>query len=124
MATTYPQLNVVIPDKKPKGGELTEDPKGLNFLKASMRVVVEHAIGGVKRLNVIAHTYRNRTEILADPFMVVACRLWNYHLERAKSNHKRTGVLRLSALLFRDKPNKGKRYIGNVPSKFTRYKIK
>ena len=69
-----------------------------------MRVVVEHAIGGVKRLNVIAHTYRNRTEILADPFMVVACRLWNYHLERAESNHKRTGVLRLSTLLFRDKP--------------------
>ena len=84
MATTYPQLNVVIPDKKPKGGELTEDQKGLNFLNASVRVVVEHAIGGVKRLNVIAQTYRNRTETLADQFMVVACGLWNYHLEWAE----------------------------------------
>jgi hypothetical protein len=76
-------LNVVIPDKKPKDGELTEDQKGLNFLKASMRVVVEHAIGGIKRLNVIAHTYRNRTEKLADQFMMTACGLWNYHLEMA-----------------------------------------
>lgn len=83
MATAYPQLNVVIPDKKPRGGELTDDQKALNFLKASMRVVVEHALSGVKRLNSIAHIYRNRTAQLADQFMLVACGLWNYHLELA-----------------------------------------
>jgi hypothetical protein len=83
MATAYPGLNVVIPDKKPKGGALTDEQKAVNFLKASLRVVVEHAIGGVKRLNVIAHTFRNRTEALADQFMVVACGLWNYHLQWA-----------------------------------------
>jgi hypothetical protein len=48
-----------------------------------MRVVVEHAIAGVKRFNAIAHTYLNRTEKLADQFMVTACGLWNYHLELA-----------------------------------------
>jgi len=68
MAKTYPQLKVVMPDKNPKGGELTEDPKALNFLKASVRVVVEHAIAVVKRLNVITHAYRNRTHQRADQF--------------------------------------------------------
>jgi len=74
---------VSIPDKKPKGGELTEEQKALNFLKASVRVIIEHAIGGVKRLNIIAHPYRNRTAPLDDCFMVVACGLWNYHLKMA-----------------------------------------
>lgn len=83
MAQAYPNLTVVIPDKKPKGGALTEEQKARNFLKASMRVVVEHAMGGLKRLNVIAHIYRNRTQQLADQFMLVACGLWNYHLQLA-----------------------------------------
>ena len=83
MATAYPHLNVIIPDKKSRGGELTDDQKARNFLKASMRVVVEHAIGGLKRLNCMAHIYRNRSEQLADQFMVVACGLWNYHLKLA-----------------------------------------
>ena len=83
MAPAYPHLNVVIPDKKPRGGVLTEDQKARNLLKASMRVIVEHAIGGLKRLNVIAHIYRNRTEALAEQFMMVACGLWNYHLKLA-----------------------------------------
>ena len=84
MATAYPHLNVVIPDKKPRGGALTEDQQALNVLKASMRVVVEHAIGGLKRLHVIAPIYRNRTPQLADQFMLVACGLWNYHLKLAE----------------------------------------
>ena len=83
MAPAYPHLNVVIPDKTPRGGALTEDQKALNFLQASMRVVVEHAIGGLKRLNVIAHSYRNRTQQLADQFLWVAGGLWNYHLKLA-----------------------------------------
>jgi len=68
MAKTYPQLKVVMPDKKPKGGERTEAPKALNFLKASVRVVVEHAIAVVKRLKVITHAYRNRTHQRTDQF--------------------------------------------------------
>ena len=83
MAQAYPHLNVVIADKKPRGGVLTEDQKARNLLKASMRVVVEHAIGGLKRLNVIAHTCRNRTQQVADQFMLLACGLWNYHLKLA-----------------------------------------
>ena len=62
---------------------MTEEQQALNYLKASMRVVVEQAIGGLKRLNSIAHIYRNRTESLADQFMLVACGLWNYHLKLA-----------------------------------------
>lgn len=83
LATAYPHVPVVIPDKKPRGGALTDEQQANNFLKASMRVVVEHAIGGLKRLNVIAHIYRNRTQHLADQFMQVACGLWNYHLKLA-----------------------------------------
>ena len=54
MATAYPYLNVVMPDQKPRGGELTDEQKALNVLKASMRGGVEHAIGGLQRLHCMA----------------------------------------------------------------------
>lgn len=79
----YPDLKVFIPQKKPRGGELSQEQKALNGLKASIRVVVEHAIGGVKRLNVLSQVYRNRKDGLDDQFMLVGCGLWNYHLKAA-----------------------------------------
>lgn len=42
-------VNVMMPTKKPRGKELSEEQKESNRSISSFRVLVEHAIGGVKR---------------------------------------------------------------------------
>ena len=42
--------------KKPRNGELTSKQKFENQIIASVRVVVEHAIGGVKRCRIVKDT--------------------------------------------------------------------
>jgi len=43
--------------------------------------LVEHAIGGVKRFRAVAETLRNAVNNFADRIMLVACGLWNLHVE-------------------------------------------
>lgn len=49
---------ILIPFKKPKGGELNIVQKQLNKVMASARVKVEHAFSGVKRLKIIKEKIR------------------------------------------------------------------
>jgi len=76
----FPALNVVMPKKKPKGGELTPEEKDTNKQISSVRVKVEHAIGGVKRLRIVSDVFRNKSDDFNDKVMELACGLWNYHL--------------------------------------------
>jgi hypothetical protein len=77
----FPTLEVIIPNKKPRGGKLTVDQKAENTMVARIRVVSEHAIGGIKRLKSVTDVFRNRQKNLADLFMLLACGLWNFHLK-------------------------------------------
>lgn len=70
-----------MPEKKPRGRPLSEEAKARNREKASRRVLVEHAIGGVKRFRAVADVFRNNLENYADQMMLVACGLWNFHVE-------------------------------------------
>jgi hypothetical protein len=72
--------NTLIPKKKPRGGVLTETEKAWNRLVSSTRIVVEHAIGGMKRFGAVAHIFRNKKGI-DDQFMNVCAGLWNLELE-------------------------------------------
>lgn len=76
----YPELDVVMPKKKPKGGKLTDEEKVINKLIRSIRILVEHAIGGVKRFRIISDIFRNKIDRFDDKVMEIACGLWNYHL--------------------------------------------
>lgn len=76
----FPGLNAIIPKKKPKGKELTEDEKIVNKWISSVRVKVEHAIGGVKRFGIVSDIFRNKIKKLDDKVMEISCGLWNYHL--------------------------------------------
>lgn len=76
----YPGLNVRMPKKKPKGRELTEEEKTRNKQTSSIRVKVEHAIGGVKRFGIVSNIFRNKSDDFNDKVMELACGLWNYHL--------------------------------------------
>lgn len=76
-------VNVEIPHKKPKGGELTEQQKKENRDLASERVVCEHAFAGVKRYGIATHVYRNRIKDFDDLSMFTATGLWNFYLMAA-----------------------------------------
>lgn len=78
----FPHLLVIKPAKKPKGGELSEKQKRRNRLISSVRILVEHAIGGVKRYSIVAAPYRNLREGFEDLVMEISCGLWNYHLKK------------------------------------------
>ena len=79
--TDYPQLDVVIPHKKPRGKELTGEQKAENKIISGIRVIVEHTLAGIKRLKAITDPYRNHKASVADKFMLLACGIWNYHLK-------------------------------------------
>jgi hypothetical protein len=70
-----------LPEKKPKGRALSDEAKTRNREKARRRVLVEHAIGGVKRFRAVADVLRNSLKRFADRLMLVACGLWNLHVE-------------------------------------------
>lgn len=83
MKKDYPHLDVRIPHKKPKGGELTPEQKAENKALSSRRVLVEHAISGVKRMKSLTDIHRNRRDGMDDILMNVGCGLWNFHLKKA-----------------------------------------
>lgn len=72
--------NTLIPKKKPRGGFLTEAEKAMNRLISSSRIVVEHAIGGMKRFRAVSDLYRNKNG-WDDQLINVAAGLWNFHLQ-------------------------------------------
>jgi len=77
----YPGTLVMMPKKKPKGKELTADANAWNRVVSGFRVLVEHAIGGVKRFGIVSDKFRNRKDEFDDKVMLVSCGLWNYHLK-------------------------------------------
>lgn len=76
----FPGHLVSIPTKKPKGKELSNTVKGRNKSKSRIRILVEHAIGGIKRYGIVSQVFRNRTENADDTAMYLSSGLWNYHL--------------------------------------------
>lgn len=73
-------VTVIQPKKKPRGGELTPDEKIINRAISSLRVEVEHQIGGVKRCQILVQKFRNRVENFVDEVMETACGLHNFRL--------------------------------------------
>jgi hypothetical protein len=76
-------VNVELPHKKPRGGQLTEEQKADNRALASERVVCEHSFAGVKRYGIAHQGYRNRIKDFDDRSMLTAAGLWNFYLEAA-----------------------------------------
>ena len=72
-----------VPKKKLKNGSLTQKEKEDNSLISSIRIKVEHAIGGVKRLGVATNIFRGRFGS-DDRFTFISASLWNFHLQYAE----------------------------------------
>ncbi len=75
------KVKVVMPEKKPKNQELCDEDKAFNQLVSSMRVTVEHAISGIKRLRTVQEKIRLRIEEIHDKVMLIACGLHNLRIE-------------------------------------------
>ena len=78
----YP-LNISMPLRKPRTSELTEKQKKYNKKTSQIRVKVEHALAGVKRLRCITDVCRIKNQEMKDQLMWLSCGLWNFHLKVA-----------------------------------------
>ena len=73
-------VTVKMPTKKPKGKELTQEQKLQNREIASFRILVEHAIGGVKRYRIVKDRFRCTKLGFEDTVMWIACGLHNLRI--------------------------------------------
>jgi hypothetical protein len=69
-----------LPFKGCKRRPLDDAQRTWNRLVSSIRVGVEHAIGGMKRLAAASAVYRNRLPKVDDRFNLLGAGLWNLHL--------------------------------------------
>jgi DDE superfamily endonuclease len=80
LAFTLPQVEVIIPTKKPRGRALTRAQKAANRRIARRRVRIEHVNSSVKRCRIVHDTSRLRKAGVRDLVMEVCCGLHNYRL--------------------------------------------
>ncbi len=75
-----------IPHKKPRKSkknpnpELTEEQRAENKAVSQVRIFIEHAIGGMKRFNILVQRFRNRKENFEDDSVGICAGLWNLNL--------------------------------------------
>jgi hypothetical protein len=72
---------ILQPKKKPRDKALSDLDKSVNQWHASLRIRIEHAIGGVQRLRIVKDKLRNWKEGFRDSIMEIACGLHNFRLK-------------------------------------------
>jgi hypothetical protein len=79
----YHGEQIDIPTKKPRKShknpnpQLSEEQRAANTALSRVRIFIEHAIGGMKRYNILVHAFRNRIEHFEDDVIGVCAGLWN-----------------------------------------------
>jgi hypothetical protein len=74
---------IEIPAKKPRTSkknprtQLSDEQKAANTVLSQVRIFVEHAIGGMKRYNILVHVFRNRKTDFEDDAIGICAGLWN-----------------------------------------------
>lgn len=75
-----------IPHKKPRKSkknprpQLHEEQKVTNKALSQIRIFVEHAIGGMKRYNILVQSFRNHKQHFEDEVIGICAGLWNLAL--------------------------------------------
>jgi len=84
--TDYADAELAIPVRKPRKSQANPDPhltdaqKAHNKAVSQIRIFVEHAIGGLKRYNILVHRFRNLKVNFEDDVIGIAAGLWNFAL--------------------------------------------
>jgi DDE superfamily endonuclease len=84
--TDYRGDRIDIPTKKPRKSkknpmpQLSDEQKAANTALSQIRILIEHAIGGMKRYNILVHVFRNRKADFEDDAIGICAGLWNFAL--------------------------------------------
>ena len=73
--------DVRTPERRPNHGKTLKRNRPFNKRLARKRIVVEHAIAGVKRSHIIADILRTRKPDFPDKAMLIACALHNFRVD-------------------------------------------
>jgi hypothetical protein len=83
----YRSDQIEIPTKKPRKSkknpnpQLSDEQKAANKPLSQVRIFIEHAIGGMKRYNILVHVFRNRkADFEEDDAIGICAGLWNLAL--------------------------------------------
>ncbi|MCP4599768.1 MAG: transposase family protein [Proteobacteria bacterium] len=77
---TLENVAILQPKKKTKGKSLSDLDKSINQWHSSLRIRVEHAIGGVKRYRIVKDKIRNWKPGFKDSVFETCCGLHNFRL--------------------------------------------
>ena len=83
MQSDYRGDQIDIPTTKPRKSkknphpQLSDAQKAANTALSQIRIFIEHAIGGMKRYNILVHVFRNRKVDFEDDAIGVCAGLWN-----------------------------------------------
>jgi hypothetical protein len=80
-------ITIVQPKKKPPGGELTPPEKVANRAISSIRIRIEHAIGGVKRARMVQDKRRLLKDGIRDTIMETCGGLHHFRLQYRPGNY-------------------------------------
>jgi hypothetical protein len=79
----YSGAQIEVPHKKPRKSKknpspaLSDEQKATNRALSQVRIFIEHAIGGMKRYNILVHGFRNRKADFEDDAIGICAGLWN-----------------------------------------------
>ncbi len=82
----YAGNGIELPVKKPRKSkhiptpQLTDAQRENNQAISQIRIRVENALAGLKRYNILSHTFRNRKDSFDDKSIGVCAGLWNFYL--------------------------------------------
>jgi hypothetical protein len=86
MQTDYTGEQIALPHKKPRKSKqnpdtcLTDEQKAGNKALSQVRIFIEHAIGGMKRYNILVDRFRNHRQHFQDDVIAICAALWNLSL--------------------------------------------
>ena len=80
-------VTIVQPQKKPRGGQLTPAEKATNRRISSIRIRIDHAIGGVKRYRIVKDNIRLLKDWIRDTVMETCCGLHNFRVQYRPWNY-------------------------------------
>lgn len=84
IAKWLPNQLILMPHKRPRKSkanptpELTPKQKAYNKVVGKHRVLVEHALAGLKRYAILVNKFRNKKLEFADEMIELAAGLWNF----------------------------------------------
>ena len=77
LAFTLPQVEILMPMKKPPGQELTQEQQRANQVLNYRRLRIEHVNSSIKRCRVVKDRIRLWKEDIRDLLMEICCALHN-----------------------------------------------